>query len=83
MMLEPTPPSFTPSSELLARIENNFTYHAPHGTQHARYVRIRSAARELAVLIAQSGKETRELELSLTSLEQSVFWANANIARHG
>lgn len=63
-------------------VDNNFTYHAPFGDQAARYVLLRSEAKVLAVLLLAHCPESRERSLALTKLEESVFWANAAIARN-
>lgn len=65
-----------------ARLESDFTYHAPHGDQAERYSEIRSAAKSLAELLIKYCPESRELSLSLANLEQAAFWANASIARN-
>lgn len=63
-------------------IENNFTYHPPKEGQPERYEKIRAKAKELAELLASECPESRELSVAMTNLEQSVFWANASIARN-
>lgn len=63
-------------------IDNIYTYHAPFGTQQARYEAIRSKAKELAAMVVESCPESRERSLALTELETSVMWANASIARN-
>lgn len=63
-------------------IENNFKYHAPKEGQPAKYEAIREKAKELAYLIEDLTPNSREKSLALTNLEQSVFWANAGIARN-
>lgn len=73
---------YTPKDEVLKRIENNFTYHAPQADQPERYTLIRDTARNLALLLAQTCPESRELSLALTALEEAVMWANASIARN-
>lgn len=65
-----------------ATIENNFTYHSPKDGQPERYAAIRAKAKELALLIDAECPGSREQSLALTNLEQSVFWANAAIARN-
>lgn len=62
-------------------IENNFSYHAPKEGQPAKYEAIRNKAKELAYLIEAEVPNGRENALAMTNLEQSVFWANAGIAR--
>lgn len=63
-------------------IENNFSYHAPKEGQPAKYEDIRNKAKELAYLIDEAVPNSREKSLAMTNLEQSVFWANAGIARN-
>lgn len=64
------------------RIENDFTYHAPTGDQPARYVKLREAAKQFALMIVNTCPDRRERSLALTKLEESIMWANAAIARH-
>lgn len=64
------------------KLANNFTYHKPFGDQAQRYEDLRRNAYSLAGLIVSSCPESRERSLSLTNLEQAVFWANASIARN-
>lgn len=59
-----------------------FTYHAPKGDQPDRYERIRGAALELALLINNLTPDSREKSVSLTKLDEVVFWANSSIARN-
>jgi hypothetical protein len=66
----------------MAVVENNFTYHAPKGTQAERYVLLREHAKELAILIYGNCVESREMSLAITKLEEAVMWANAAIARN-
>lgn len=62
-------------------IENRFTYHAPKEGQPAKYEAIRNKAKELAYLIDELTPTSREQSLSMTKLDEVVFWANAAIAR--
>ncbi|MGG3278877.1 DUF7681 family protein [Paenibacillus solani] len=64
------------------QIENNFSYHAPTPGQPEVYQAIRKKAKELAYLIDELAPGSREKSLAMTNLEQSVFWANAAVARH-
>ncbi len=64
-------------------IENNFTYHAPHGDQQERYVKIREKGKELAMLIYEITRMSPEQSLALRKVEEAVMWANAGIARNG
>jgi hypothetical protein len=63
-------------------IENNFTYHAPKEGQPQKYEALRNKAKELAYLVDELCPKSREQSLALTKLEESVFWANAAIARN-
>ncbi len=61
-------------------IDKVFTYHAPFGTQQARYVALREKAKELATLIDASCPDSREKSLAFTDLQRCVQMANAAIA---
>jgi len=63
-------------------LDKRYTYHAPKPGQPARYEAIRDKARELAELIDGMCPDSRELSVSLTSIEDAVMWANAAIARN-
>lgn len=63
-------------------IKRNFTYHAPHGDQPARFELMRSTARGMAETIQAECPDSREKSLALTKLEECVMWANAAIARN-
>jgi hypothetical protein len=62
------------------KINDIFTYHKPFGTQESRYILIREDAKTLAHAINNSCPESREKSLAITSLQQTVMWANASIA---
>lgn len=68
--------------EEIDRIENNFTYHAPHGDQVERHGFIRSLVKQTVASICRLCPPSRELSLALTKFEEAVFWANAAIARN-
>ena len=70
-------------SYLIDRINNDFRYHTPKPGQPDIYTSVREHARQLALLLVELVPEGRELSTALTNLEQTVFWANAGIARHG
>jgi len=63
------------------RLERDFTYHAPKGTQSQRYEELRGKAKEFAELILLSCPNSRERALAITKIEESIFWANSSIAR--
>ena len=64
-------------------IENRFTFHpAKSPTEAELYEQIRYGVKQIALFINNNVPETREMSLSLTHLEEAVFWANAAIARH-
>lgn len=63
-------------------IDNRFTYHKPFSDQPRRYEELRARARELAYEMCLACPKSRELSLALTKLEESIFWANASIARN-
>jgi hypothetical protein len=64
------------------QIENAFTYHAPKDDQPVLYAELRAQAKELAYTIEALCPDSREKSLALTNLEQTMFWANASIARN-
>ena len=66
----------------IEEIERIFTYHAPIGDQAERYGKIRELAKDLALVLNLLCPESREKSLALTSLQQTVMWANASIAIH-
>ena len=61
-------------------IENTFTYHKPFGNQPQRYEMLRNMAKKLAFEIRESCPASKEKDLALTSLQQTIMWANASIA---
>ncbi len=65
-----------------ATIENNFKYHTPTGDQPVKYERLRSKAKELALLIDEIVPPSREKATALTKCEEAVMWANAGVARN-
>lgn len=73
---------YRPAEAELARIDGAFVYHPPQDDQGVRYNELRSEALNLAHRMAALCPYSRELSLALSSLEQSIMWANAAIARH-
>ncbi len=64
------------------RFDNDFKYHAPTPVKVERHKEVRDAAHSFALLLAAYVPESRELSLAVTALEETVFWANAGIARY-
>lgn len=62
-------------------IENNFSYHPPKEGQPELYELIRSEGKALAYLLETAVPDGREKSLAMTKLEETIFWANAGIAR--
>jgi hypothetical protein len=69
-------------SDLARRLENSFTYHSPKDDQPARYVELRETAKYLAEKINNLVPNSREKSTAISKLEESIFWANAAIARN-
>lgn len=64
------------------RLDNDFKYHAPKDDQQERYVKIRDAAKVLAILICENSPSSREQSVALTELDHVVMMTNAAIARN-
>jgi len=73
---------YTPTSEEIERLKNDFTYHAPSESQIKRYGQIRHEAGLFAGMLLMQCPPSRERSLALTNLETAVFFANAAIARN-
>lgn len=71
---------YTPSEKILKQIEVDFVYHAPKGNQAERYVTLREAAKEYALLIAELTPESRDQSLALTHLKLTSMLVNSAIA---
>lgn len=63
-------------------IDNIFDYHPPKKGQSEIYETIREKAKEFAKLINRICPDSKEKSISFTCIENSVFWANASIARN-
>jgi hypothetical protein len=68
-------------AKIVARIENDFTYHSPPPSETAKFIMLRAKAKELAIMIAEFVPAGREQSSALTRLEETVMHANAGIAR--
>lgn len=73
---------YTPDIKMTQQIQNNFTYHPPKEGQQERYIALREAGKNLAYLIVNNTKFSREQALALSRLEEVIFWSNAAIARN-
>lgn len=62
-------------------LDYNFVHHSPSQEQIRNYDAVRSKFKEVAELINDICPESREKNVSMTNLEQAMFWANASIAR--
>lgn len=71
-----------PNSALPERIENDFAYHQPSSAAVGdRHSEIRAKLKEVAAWIERAIPPGREQALTLTKLEEAMFWANAAVAR--
>lgn len=64
------------------QIENNFKYHAVNQSQIEQQNSIRLMCKNLAHKINKECPESREKSLSLTHLEEVMFFANSAISRY-
>lgn len=63
-------------------IKNRFTFHPANPTTASKYEAMRTKALELAEWMDENAPASRELSLALTSLDQTVMWFNAAVARN-
>lgn len=65
-------------------IEHNFRYHPPQPHTGEAHAKIRSKAKEFAVLIDElvPVNAGREKAIAQTNVEQAMMWACAGIVRH-
>lgn len=73
---------YTPSPHDIAKVEKHFTYHRPGGDQPERYTTLRAYAREMAMQMLKLVPDSQERDIAILKLEESIFWANAAIARN-
>lgn len=67
----------------IERLNHNLTNHPPVGSDVVEnFEKIRFFAKELGATIIRLSPVSREQSLALTSLEQTVMWAVASIARN-
>lgn len=64
-------------------LNNRFSYHPPvDDIQIAFYEEVRRRGREFAIWIYVNVPDSREREIAIQHVEESVFWINAGYARH-
>lgn len=73
---------YIPDQKEVDRLKNNIAHHAPHDDQAQKYGQNRSGATEFGLMLLTNCPPSRELSLALTKLEETLFWANAAIARN-
>lgn len=64
-------------------IENWFSYHRPSAEDQAKYEEIRSKAKELATVIADTCPPSADRTAAMRKLREAVMTANASIACGG
>lgn len=69
------------TEDIRKRLDKSFTYHSPKEDQTERYQLLRNTAKELAHLIVVLTPPGREQSRALSALEDTIFNANAAIAR--
>ena len=62
-------------------IERRLSYYAPDDAKRAKHELAREVYKDLGNFIADAIPESREKSLAVTALEESMFWANAALAR--
>lgn len=67
----------------IADIENRFAYHPATTTTGPKHDDVRAVLLRVALKMQRDLPDGREKSLVLTKLEETMFWANAAIARHG
>lgn len=67
----------------VAEVARRFTHYPPDDDRARVHEGVRAAYRELGGALALMLPEGREKSLAFTALEESIFWANAAVAREG
>lgn len=79
----PVPPThYTPSEQMLTRIDRDYLFHALNDDQQSRCHQLAVAAKALATLILELTPVTREQSLALTASEEALTWAKKAISRN-
>lgn len=68
---------------LQEKIENWFTYHPPTPEQVVQYGRIRDAAKDFAIVIAENTPPSADQTAAIRKVREAVMTANAAIACEG
>jgi hypothetical protein len=63
-------------------LDEIFTYHKPDEVQAAKYVALRTKAKELALLILTNVPASAEQTTAIRHVQEAVMFANAGIAIH-
>lgn len=63
-------------------IKHRVHYHPPTDAAKAKHEGVRDAIEQAIAAMAAFVPESREQSLSITKLEEAMFWANAGIARN-
>lgn len=66
-----------------AELLNRFKYHAPDQLKIELHQGVREGCETLADYLNSVLPEGREKSVSITKLEEVMYWANASIAREG
>jgi hypothetical protein len=65
----------------ISDLQARFSYHTPGQDEIAKFMEIRKHALNVASLINSLCPDSIEKSIAITKLEETVFWANASIAR--
>lgn len=66
--------------QIISDLENKFKYHAPKEGQLEKYKRLRSAGKDLALLIQKECPECADAYIAIQRVREAVMYANAAIA---
>lgn len=66
--------------DIADQIEREFTYHPPKNDQAERYEKLRNAAKQFALIIAECVPECADRSAALRKIREAVMTANAGIA---
>jgi len=64
-------------------LENWFTYHAPQGSDLAKYEMIRNSAKEFAKTVINNTPQSTDQAAAIRKIREAVMTANAAIACGG